>query len=72
MWQDQYYINKNLAFGAAHGTAIFKRITNFILFILANQGIRIFNYIYDMGIVVDVNARTFSIPADKLNDIWCL
>ena len=114
MWHDQYYIDKNLAFGAVHGTAIFERITNFIHFILAKQGIKIFNYIDDiyacchkdvaqqafealtlvirqvglpinpakvfppttslpiMGIVVDVNARTFSIPTDKLNKIWSL
>ena len=114
MWQDQYYIDKNLAFGTVHGTAIFERITNFIRFILAKQGIKIFNYIDDiyacwhkdvaqqafealtlviqqvglpinpaklfppttslpiMGIVADVNARTFSIPPDKLNEIWNL
>ena len=111
MWQDQYYIDKNLAFGVVHGTAIFECITNFIL---AKQGIKIFNYIDDiyacchkdvaqqafealtlviqqvglpinpakvfpptmslpiMGIVVDVNSRTFSIPTDKLNEIWSL
>ena len=97
-----------------HGTAIFERITNFIRFILAKQGIQIFNYIDDIyacchkdvaqeafealtlviervglpinpakvfppttslpiiGIVVDVNARTFSIPDEKLSEIWCL
>ena len=95
-------------------TAIFECITNFIRFILAKQGIRIFNYIDDiyacchkdvaqrafealtlviqqvglpinpakvfppttslpiMGIEVDVNARTFSIPIDKLDEIWNL
>ena len=114
MCQGQYYIDKNLAFGAVHGTAIFERTTTFIRFILAKQGIQIFNYIDDiyacchkdvaqqafdaltlvnqqvglpinpaevfppitslliMGIVVDINARTFSIPADKLNEIWSL
>ena len=25
-----------------------------------------------MGIVIDVNAHTFSIPAEKLHKIWCL
>ena len=114
MWQNKYYIDKNLAFGAIHGTAIFERITNLIRFILAKQGIKIFNYIDDiyacchkdianeafealtlvieqvglsinpskvfppttvlpiMGIVVNVNERTFSIPEDKLHEIWCL
>ena len=48
MWQDKYYIDKNLAFGAIHGTAIFERITNLIRFILAKQGIKIFNYIDDI------------------------
>ena len=41
-WQDKYYINKNLAFGAVHETAIFERITNLIRFILAKQGFRFF------------------------------
>ena len=111
MWQNQYYIDKNLAF--VHGTAIFEHITNFICFILAKQDIKTFNYIDDiytcchkdvaqrafealtmvieqvglpinpakvfppttnlpiMGIVIDVNAHTFSIPAEKLHEIWC-
>ena len=44
MWQNKYYIDKNLAFGAIHGTAIFERITYLIRFILAKQGVKIFNY----------------------------
>ena len=48
MWQNKYYIDKNLTFGAVHGTAIFERITNLIHFILAKQGIKIFNYIDDI------------------------
>ena len=114
MWQNKYYIDKNLAFGAIHGMAIFERITNLIRFILAKQGVNIFNYIDDiyacchkdvaneafdaltlvieqvglpinpskvfppttvlsiMGIVVNVRERTFSIPVDKLHEIWCL
>ena len=113
MWQNQYYIDKNLAFGAVHSTAIFEHITNLICFILAKQDIKIFNFIDDiyafchkdvaqqafealamvieqvglpinpakvfppttnlpiMGIVIDVNARTFSIPTEKLHKIWC-
>ena len=38
-WQNKYYIDKNLAFGAVHGTAIFERISDLIRFILAKQGI---------------------------------
>ena len=48
MWQGQCYIDKNLTFGALHGTAIFECITNFIRFILAKQGIQILNYIDDI------------------------
>ena len=104
MWQNKYYIDKNLAFGAVHGTAIFERISNLIRFILAKQGFKVLNYIDDiyavchkdtaqaaydtlisvvkniglpinisklfppstelsiLGIVVNVNTRTFSIP----------
>ena len=47
-WRNKYYIDKFLAFGAVHGTAIFQRITDFIRFILAKQGIHVFNYIDDI------------------------
>ena len=47
-WQEKFYIDKNLAFGAVHGTAIFERISNFIRFILANKGIQVWNYIDDI------------------------
>ena len=47
-WGDQYYIDKFLAFGAIHGTAIFERITNFIRYILANKGVTVYNYIDDI------------------------
>ena len=107
-WQDKYYIDKNLAFGAVHGTAIFERISDLIRFILAKQSIKVWNYIDDiyavshrdtadaayetlisvvkniglpinveklfsptvelsiLGILVNVNTRTFSIPPAKL------
>ena len=48
MWQDKYYIDKNLAFGAVHGTAILERISNLIWFILAKQGFKILNYMDDI------------------------
>ena len=47
-WQEKFYLDKNLAFGAVHGTAIFERISNFIRFILANKGIQVWNYIDDI------------------------
>ena len=111
MWQVKYYVDKNLAFGAIHGTSIFECITDLIRFILAKRGVQIFNYIDDiyvcchksvaqdafealnvviesvglpikpskvflptprlsiMGIMVDIQVRTFSIPEEKLNEI---
>ena len=47
-WKDNYYIDKNLAFGAVHGTAIFERISNLIRYILAKQGFKVLNYIDDI------------------------
>ena len=47
-WEDNYYIDKNLAFGAVHGTAIFERISNLIRYILAKQGFKVLNYIDDI------------------------
>ena len=47
-WRNKYYVVKFLAFWAVHRTAIFQRITDFIRFILAKQGICIFNYIDDI------------------------
>ena len=47
-WRGKYYVDKFLAFGAVHGTAIFQRITDFIRFILVKLGICVFNYIDDI------------------------
>ena len=47
-WKDKYYIDKFLAFGAVHGMRIFQRITNFVRFILAQEGISVYNYIDDI------------------------
>ena len=46
-WDNKYYIDQSLAFGAVHGTAIFERITDFVRFLMtkANQ---IHNYIDDL------------------------
>ena len=113
-WDNKFYMDRNLAFGAVHGTAIFQRITDFIRFLMARKGFRIYNYIDDMyacchvdqaeeafhtlleiinnfglpvneskvfpptkrlsimGIVVDVQQRTFSIPDEKLREIYDL
>ena len=111
-WQDKFYLDRNLPFGAVHGTAIFQRITDFIRFLMAQNGFTVYNYIDDMyacihedqtqeafkllqdvivklglplnekkvlapaksmsimGILIDVNKRTFSIPREKLNEIY--
>ena len=37
-WRDRYFLDKNLAFGAVHGTAIFQRITDLIRYLMAKQG----------------------------------
>ena len=47
-WNNKFYIDKSLAFGAVHGTAIFQRISNFIRFILAERGFQVWNYIDDI------------------------
>ena len=47
-WKDQYYVDKFLAFGAIHGTAIFEHITNFNRFILAKKGFTVYNKIDDI------------------------
>ena len=47
-WKGKYYLDKNLAFGAVHGTAIFERITDFVRYILAKRGFKVYNYIDDL------------------------
>ena len=111
-WQDRFYLDRNLPFGAVHGTAIFQRIMDFIRFLMAQNGFTVYNYIDDMyacihadkaqeafkllqdiivnlglplnenkvlapaksmsimGILVDVDKRTFSIPREKLDEIY--
>ena len=44
-WKVQYFLDKNLPFGAVHGTAIFQRITDLIRFLMAKQGFLVHNYI---------------------------
>ena len=47
-WRDQFYLDKNLAFGAVNGTAIFERITDLVRFIMAKKGYVVHNYIDDI------------------------
>ena len=47
-WDNKYYIDQSLAFGAVHGTAIFERITDFVRFLMAKAGFQIHNYIYSI------------------------
>ena len=42
-WKGQYFLDKNLAFGAAHLTAIFQRITDFVRFLMAKHGFKVHN-----------------------------
>ena len=42
------YVDKHLAFGAVHSTAIFERIGNFVQFILPQHGFQVRNYINDI------------------------
>ena len=47
-WKGKFFLDKNVAFGAVHGTAIFERITDLIRYILAKRGFTIYNYIDDI------------------------
>ena len=47
-WNDEYFIDQNLPFGAVHGTAIFECITDHIRHIMAGRGFTVWNYIDDM------------------------
>ena len=47
-WQDEFYLDQNLAFGAVNGTAIFERITDLVRFIMAKKGYTVYNYIDDI------------------------
>ena len=47
-WKGKFFLDKNLPFGAVHGTAIFERITDLIRYILAKRGFTIYNYIDDI------------------------
>ena len=47
-WDNKYYIDQSLVFGAVHGTAIFERITDFVRILMAKAGFQIHNYIDDL------------------------
>ena len=40
-WDEKYYIDKHLAFGAVYGTAIFEVISNFVRFILVQHAFQL-------------------------------
>ena len=46
--RDQFYLDKNLAFGAVNGTVIFERITDLVRFIMTKKGYTVHNYIDDI------------------------
>ena len=50
---NKYYVDKCLVFGAVNGTAIFQRISDSIRFMLAKEGIVIWNCIDDMFAAVE-------------------
>ena len=54
-WRGKYYVNRFLAFRAVHGTGIFQYTADFIRYILAKQGILVFNYIDDIYICCHVD-----------------
>ena len=68
-WRNKYYVDKFLAFGAVHGTAIFQRITDFIRFILAKQGICVFNYIDDIYCHVDTAEHAFQSLTSVISEV---
>ena len=47
-WNNQYFLDQNLPFGAVHGTAIFERITDLIRHIMARKGFLVWKYIDDI------------------------
>ena len=46
--EGKFYLDKSLAFGVANSTFIFQRISDAIRHILANEHIRVWNYIDDI------------------------
>ena len=70
-WRGRFYVDKFLAFGAVHRTAIFQCITDFIRFILAEQGIVVFNYIDDIYACchVDQAAHAFKMLNDVIQEV---
>ena len=70
-WNDRFYTDKHLAFGAVHGTAIFERVSNFICFILAQHGFQVWNYIDDIYACchVDVAQEAFDTLLEVIRNI---
>ena len=70
-WKNQYFLDKNLAFGAVHGTAIFQRITDFVRFLMAKRGFVVHIYIDDIYALChkDQADQTFEILKEILHGI---
>ena len=70
-WDNQFYIDKHLAFGAVHGTAIFERVSNFIRFIMAKHGFQVWNYIDDIYACchVDVAREAFDTLLEVIRNV---
>ena len=70
-WNNKFYIDKHLAFGAVHGTAIFERVSNFIRFIMAQHGFQVWNYIDDIYACchVDVAQEAFDTLLEVIRNI---
>ena len=50
-WRHVTYIDTCLSFGSKHGTQIFQRISNAVLFIMRHDGYDIINYVHDFVVV---------------------
>ena len=53
---DQFYVDRSLVFGVAHGTAIFQRVSDAICRIMQSKGIHIWNYIDDFFACVEADS----------------
>ena len=46
-WKGSYYLEKHLCFGFKQGSALYQRISDFIRFIMAQEGFYVLSYIDD-------------------------
>ena len=57
---DKFYVDRSLAFGAVHGTAIFQRVSDAIRRIMQSKGIHIWNYIDDFFACVEADSAVMA------------